>query len=63
MIDGYEDMGLAEFRIAMVMGCLLGAVEAATRIAQAHGALDAEGTPTVSSELVDTVGSPSSTVT
>jgi hypothetical protein len=36
VIDGYEDMGLAEFRIAVTMGCLLGAMEAATRFAQAH---------------------------
>jgi hypothetical protein len=34
LIDGYEDMGLAEFRIAVAMGCLLGAMEAATRFAR-----------------------------
>jgi hypothetical protein len=34
LIDGYEDMGLTEFRIAVVMGCLLGAMEAATRFAR-----------------------------
>jgi hypothetical protein len=33
LIDGYEDMGLAELRIAIAMGCLLGAMEAATRFA------------------------------
>jgi hypothetical protein len=34
LIDGYEDMGLAELRIAVAMGCLLGAMEAATRFAR-----------------------------
>jgi O-Antigen ligase len=34
-IDGYEDMGFAEFRIAAAMGCLIGVVEATIRIAQA----------------------------
>jgi hypothetical protein len=34
LIDGYNDMGLAEFRIAIAMGCLLGAMEAATRLAR-----------------------------
>jgi hypothetical protein len=33
VIDGYEDMGFAEFRIAVAMGCLLGLMEAATRFA------------------------------
>ncbi len=33
VIDGYEDMGFAEFRIAVAIGCLLGAMEAATRLA------------------------------
>jgi hypothetical protein len=35
LIDGYEDMGLAELRIAVAMGCLLGVMEAATRFATA----------------------------
>jgi hypothetical protein len=34
IIDGYEDMGLAEFRIAVAMGCLLGAMEAAIALAK-----------------------------
>jgi hypothetical protein len=34
LIDGYEDMGFAEFRIAVAMGCLLGVMEAATRLAR-----------------------------
>jgi hypothetical protein len=32
IVDGYEDMALAEFRIAIAMGCLLGAMEAAIRM-------------------------------
>ena len=32
LIDGYEDMAFAEFRIAVAMGCLLGAMEAAIRL-------------------------------
>jgi hypothetical protein len=32
LIDGYEDMAFAEFRIAVAMGCLLGAMEAALRL-------------------------------
>jgi hypothetical protein len=34
LIDGYEDMGLGEFRIAVALGCLLGAMEAAIRLAR-----------------------------
>jgi hypothetical protein len=32
IIDGYEDMAFAEFRITVAMGCLLGAMEAGIRL-------------------------------
>ena len=32
IVDGYVDMGLAEFRIAVAMGCLIGGMEAASRL-------------------------------
>jgi hypothetical protein len=34
IIDGYEDMAFAEFRIAVAMGCLIGAMEGAIRLAR-----------------------------
>lgn len=34
IIDGYEDMAFAEFRVAVAVGCLLGAMEAAIRLAK-----------------------------
>jgi hypothetical protein len=44
LADGYEDMGLAEFRIALVMGCLLGLAEAGLRLAASRdGAEDTDG--------------------
>ena len=46
LIDGYEDMGLAEFRIAVAMGCLLGVMEVATRFARSQ-----EATPEPNLEL------------
>jgi hypothetical protein len=36
LVDGYEDMGLAEYRIAITIGCLLGAMEVATRFVRAQ---------------------------
>lgn len=36
--DGYEDMGFANFREALALGCLLGAMEAATRLIRARDA-------------------------
>jgi hypothetical protein len=43
LTDGYEDMGLADFRIAMAMGCLLGVMEAARRLAGIDRAVLSEG--------------------
>jgi hypothetical protein len=34
IIDGYEDMAFAEFRVAVAIGCLIGAMEAAIRLAR-----------------------------
>jgi hypothetical protein len=41
LAEGYEDYGFAEFRIALAMGCILGMVEAATRIAASRSATEA----------------------
>jgi 4-amino-4-deoxy-L-arabinose transferase-like glycosyltransferase len=35
VIEGYEDLGFGQLRIAIAMGCLLGMMEAATRLARA----------------------------
>jgi hypothetical protein len=34
LIEGYNDVGLSSYRIVAAMGCLLGVMEAATRLAQ-----------------------------
>jgi hypothetical protein len=34
IVAGYEDMGFAEFRVAVAMGCLIGAMEAAIKLSR-----------------------------
>jgi hypothetical protein len=34
LIEGYNDVGLSSYRIVAAMGCLLGVMEAATRLSQ-----------------------------
>jgi hypothetical protein len=60
VIDGYEDTAFAEFRIAVAMGCLLGVMEAATRLLKPEdlGSDDAsaesrDSLPSITSSLPD----------
>jgi O-Antigen ligase len=59
-IDGYEDTGFAEFRIAVAMGCLLGLVEAAHRLARTNPG-PSPGSDAEEPELVSLMGTTSTT--
>jgi len=43
VLQGYQDLGFANMRVAVVLGCLLGCVEAASHFGERRGSADSRG--------------------